>query len=61
MIKFILGSLIFYVSVKILWSLLIWFRQVFSSNKPVINNKTPEKKKYKNIEDADFEDISDKK
>lgn len=54
--------LIIYVSIKIIVTLINLLIAQFSSKGKAINViKKKNKKDYKNIEDADFEDISDKK
>lgn len=61
MIRLLLFFLIIYVGTKILVLLINWLRQIFTSDSNIFTNKKVSKKNYKNIEDADFEDISDKK
>ncbi|MDA0986421.1 MAG: hypothetical protein O3A55_02270 [Bacteroidetes bacterium] len=62
MIRLLLYMLIIYVSIKIIVTLINLLIAQFSSKGKAINViKKKNKKDYKNIEDADFEDISDKK
>jgi hypothetical protein len=63
MLRFILWIILIYILAKILGTLLQFLRPFFQSqhkSEPAVHEKQT-KKQFDNVQDADFEDITDKK
>jgi hypothetical protein len=64
LVRFIIWIVVIYFVVRILGAVLKELRGIFPPSRPVSDGRVGEKRTsqdFKNVQDADFEDITDKK